>query len=106
MSDRNEIVKLQMTPRCVTELNCALAGRMEQIGHHAFDYEALDLGFELPAHWPANKDNPATLAQLTVLAYKLEMEIRITNISLVPQEQVQKEHSQQEHERRVGANRE
>ena len=59
-----------------------ITGRMEQLGHNPVDYAALDLGFELPAGWPLDVNAQPTLAQLTVIAFKLKMNIEIADLNL------------------------
>lgn len=60
--------------------------RMEAMHYTAYDYRKLGLGFDLPITWPADKDSELTLAQLTVLAVKLNMNILISDygIDLIP----------------------
>ncbi|MFA5252788.1 MAG: hypothetical protein WC454_09430 [Phycisphaerae bacterium] len=48
------------------------------------DLKSLDLGFELPADFLQLGDSQPSLAQLTVLAEKLGMQIQIEAMSLVP----------------------
>ena len=90
----NETVTVRLKNK--VRLNTAIAERMQQLGYKPFDYEALDMGFELPAKWPADSYDSPTLAQLTVLACKLKTVIVIGEITLMPREQFERqEHTQQ-----------
>ena len=70
-----------------------LPGAMEQLNRFTFGDRlagvvfdrrlGVDLGFDLPVNWPADMACEVTLAQLTVLARKLEMRIEITNLDLL-----------------------
>jgi len=94
-----ETVTVRLTDRDKTKLISALSDRMHELSRKPFDYEALDLGFDLPANWPADSDDSPTLAQLTVLACKLKMVIRIKSLELVPREKVEKEAEEKEQAR-------
>jgi len=84
MSDKNEIVTIEMAASDRLRLDQQINNRMEKMGHTAYDYSRLDLGFELPVNWPADMNCQLTLAQLTVIAVKLKMRIVIDNINMLP----------------------
>jgi len=76
-----EIVKIELTSPDKVKLSNQITAQMEKLGLGA-DISKLDLGFALPDDWPMDlKDNP-TMAQLVVLAHKLNMEIIISSIDL------------------------
>jgi len=84
MSEKGEIVTIEMVSSDRLKLYGQITGRMEKLGYNPCDYGALNLGFELPANWPVDKDDEPTLAQLTVVARKLKMRIVIENLNLIP----------------------
>ena len=83
MSDKLETVAIDMVTGDRLRLSNQIYSRMEQMGFNAYDYKSLNLGFELPASWPADIDSQPTLAQLVVLAHKLKMRLVISNLDLV-----------------------
>jgi len=84
MADENEIVTIEMAASDRLRLDCQINDRMEKLGYARFDYASLGLGFELPMNWPADMNCQLTLAQLTVIANKLNMRIVIDNLNLIP----------------------
>ncbi|HIJ67246.1 MAG TPA: hypothetical protein HPP51_03055 [Planctomycetes bacterium] len=80
-----QVVSVDLNYADAMKLAAQLNDRMEQLGHAAGDWAALDLGFELPANWPTDKDSLPTLPQLTVMAYKLGMRLVINGLDLYPQ---------------------
>lgn len=84
MSDENERVTIEMAAGDRLRVDQQINGRMEKLGHTPYDYSKLGLRFELPANWPADMDCQLTLAQLTVIAVKLDMRIVIDNLNLIP----------------------
>jgi len=83
MGDKNETVVIEMFPDAKLRLYGQITGSMEKLGFNPCDYAALKLGFELPADWPVGEDTELTLAQLTVLALKLNMRIIISDLHMV-----------------------
>ena len=73
------IVNIELSTAGRIRLSEQIRARMESLGHEAYAYDKLGLGFELPITWPADKDSDVTLAQLTVLAMKLKMKIIISD---------------------------
>lgn len=84
MPDKNEMVTIEMAGSDRLRLYGQITGRMERLEYNPCDYGALNLGFELPANWPEDKDAQPTMAQLVVVARKLKMRIVIDNLNLVP----------------------
>jgi len=84
MTKKNEMVTIEMAPSDRLRLYSQITGRMEKLGYNPCDYGSLNLGFELPANWPEDKDAQPTMAQLVVVARKLKMRIVIDNLTLVP----------------------
>ena len=84
MIDENETVVIEMVPDARLRLYGQITGQMEKLGYNPADYSKLNLGFELPADWPVGEDTELTLAQLTVLAMKLNMRITISDLHMVP----------------------
>jgi len=82
MNEKNETVVVDLDFADRMRLQEQILAAMQEEGFKAFDYDALDLGFHLPASWPADKDCEVTLGQLTVLAVKLEMQITISNLDM------------------------
>jgi len=78
-----EIVSLDLAPECRLRLYNQIASQMDRRGHSP-DYRLLGLGFELPPGWPVDKDALPTLAQLVVMALKLNMQIVIDDLNLEP----------------------
>ena len=82
--DENEIVTVAMWPDNRLRLYGQVTARMEKLGHNPCDYKQLGLGFELPADWPYAEESQPTLAQLIVVAVKLNMKIVIHDLGLEP----------------------
>ena len=86
MSDKNETVIIEMVTDARLRLYGQITARMEKLGYNPSDYGSLNLGFDLPPAWPADRDSEITMAQLIVLAHKLRMRLIIDNLNLVPRE--------------------
>lgn len=71
------IVNIELSTAGRIRLSEQIRVQMELLGYGDYQYDTLDLGFELGAAWPADKDSELTLAQLTVLARKLKLKILI-----------------------------
>jgi len=84
MSEKGEMVTIEMVSSDRLKLYGQITSRMENLGYNPCDYGALNLGFELPANWPVDKEAQPTLAQLVVVAKKLKMRIVIDNLNLIP----------------------
>ena len=82
--DHNEIVTIELTPEGAMRLNNQIVSGMEHKDYPPYNWKHLDLGFELPPGWPADKDARPTLAQLIVFAQKLGMQIEINDLNMVP----------------------
>ena len=80
--DGNEIVVVEVASDVKLRLYGHLTARMQELGYAPGDYKALHLGVDLPLTWPVNCGYEVTLAQLVVLAQKLQMRIVITNFCL------------------------
>ena len=80
----NEIVTVAMWPDNRLRLYGQITGQMEKLGFNPVSYDQLDLGLELAADWPYGEKSQPTLAQLIVVARKLEMKIVIHDLSLEP----------------------
>ena len=84
MHEPNEIVVIELSPVGRMRLSGQIYSRMEQLGLIPFRYDALDLGFHLPADWPDNPAVKLTLAQLVVLMQKLNMRLTISELNAAP----------------------
>jgi len=82
--DSRETVVIEMAAGDRLRLDSQINDRMDQLGHGRYQFAKLGLGFDLPANWPADMNSQLTLAQLTVLAWKLKMRIVIDNLNLIP----------------------
>lgn len=78
-----EIVKVQLNGRGIVDANRILRERCKLL-IVSDDFKSLDLGFELPDKFLELGGPQPTLAELTVLAKKLKMQICITHIELMP----------------------
>lgn len=78
------IVNIELSTAGRIRLSEQIRKQMEALGYGAYRYDKLDLGFELPIAWPADKDSELTLAQLKLLARKLKLKILIGGIDMVP----------------------
>lgn len=87
MSDRGEMVVIEMSPENRLRLYRQITGQMEKLGYNPCNYNSLDLGFALPADWPEDMNDKATMAQLIVMARKLKMRIIISNLDVIPLKQ-------------------
>ncbi len=84
MPEPNETVVINLPPEARMRLNNQILRRMKEMGLTPFLYDALDLGFHLPAQWPTDPAVEITLAQLVVLTTKLEMRLTIADANLSP----------------------
>ena len=75
-----EIVKMDMSGRGIADVGRIFREQLKQIG--CIDFAQLDLGIDLPEKFLQLNGLQPTLAQLTVIANKLKMQIRITHIEL------------------------
>jgi len=82
--DPKETVMIEMAAGDRIRLDTQIADRMEQLGFGRYQFAKLGLGFNLPANWPADMNSQLTLPQLSVLAWKLKMQIVIDNLDLIP----------------------
>ena len=84
MADDNEMIVIEMPTSDRIRLSEQIRARMEAEGIAAYDYDKLELGFHLPAHWPAGIDAQPTFAQLVVMARRLKMRIgRLLSMQVV-----------------------
>jgi len=84
MSDRGEMVVIDMVLAERIRLNAQITARMKELGYNPCDYNGLKLGIDLPPDWPMDMNDHPTMAQLIVLARKLRMRIVIDNLNLIP----------------------
>jgi len=86
MSDRNEIVVIDMVSAERLKLYGQITTRMKELGYNPCDYNGLELGIDLPPDWPMDMNDHPTMAQLIVLARKLRIKIVISNLDMIPLE--------------------
>jgi len=84
MHEKNETVILELNTEARLRLNNQIVEAMANKGYLAYQFEKLNLGFELPSGWPVDINSQPTLAQLTVFAHKLGLRIVIGDVNLVP----------------------
>jgi len=84
MSSENQIVSVEMTAVKRMELDRQISEAMKAKGCANGEYNKLGLGFELPEGWPVDKDSEITMAQLIVLAQKLDLKIVINDLCMMP----------------------
>lgn len=84
MSDKNEIVVLALDDAIKRILTHQLEFQMEQKGYKPSDFASLELGLNLPENWPL--EDEVTMTQLVMLARKLGLQIRISEIEMLPME--------------------
>jgi len=82
MPDKNEIISIDLSSEGKLRLYSHVTAQMERLGYNPMDYGSLHLGFELPAGWMVDIKCEVTLAQLTVLAVKLKMQITISDLNI------------------------
>ena len=82
MADENETISIDLSSESKLRLYSQVTARMEELGYNPFDYDSLELGFELPAGWPVDIKCEVTLAQIVVLAVKLKMQITISDLNI------------------------
>jgi len=87
-----EMVNLDLTARRKMEIGNAIRQRLQEF-FGGDDMSKLSLGFKLPEKFLQIDGPQPTLAQLTVLAQKLQMQIRITHLEIEPFEVESKEAS-------------
>jgi len=87
MSDRGEMVVIEMVSAERLKLYGQITARMKELGYNPCDYNGLELGIDLPADWPIDMNDHPTMAQLIVLARKLKMRIVINNLDVIPLKQ-------------------
>jgi len=76
-----EIVNVELNGRGIVDVSRILKERCKQLTGSE-DLNSLDLGFELGENFLSLGGPQPSLAELTVLATKLKMQIRITHIEL------------------------
>lgn len=84
MADENEIVVIELVTADRIMLSEQILAAMQARGHAAYNYRSLDLGFDLPTSWPAGIESELTMAQLVILARKLDLRIVINGLIMVP----------------------
>ena len=84
MWDKNEIVKIEMSPGDRLRLQGQINERMKKLGLDPGDWNSLDLGFELSDGWPVDMNDQPTISELTVFACKLKMRVIIADLNMVP----------------------
>ena len=84
MPEPNELIVIELPPSARMRLSNQILRRMEEMGFKGFQYNALDLGFHLPAEWPDDPSVDITMAQLAVLAIKLKMRLTIGSLNFPP----------------------
>ena len=84
MHEPNEIVVIELSPEGRMRLSGQIYSRMEELRLIPFRYDALDLGFHLPADWPDNPAVEITMAQPVVLMQRLEMRLTISELNAAP----------------------
>jgi hypothetical protein len=84
MHEPNELIVIDLPPEARMRISGQIFRRMEEMGFTPFCYDALDLGFHLPLEWPEDPAIKITMAQLTVLAKKLNMRFTIGNGNFSP----------------------
>ncbi len=82
MADENETVVIEMATNDLLRLNEQIVAAMTKQGYGAYQFKKLNLGFELPAGWPVDVNAQPALAQLIVLARKLNLRIVINDLNL------------------------
>lgn len=84
MSKKNETVIIELFSADRIKLSEQIYKAMEAKGFKPYDYAALDMGFDLPCQWPADKACEVTIAQLVVIAQKLNLRIVIRGLDMIP----------------------
>jgi len=85
--DKNETVVIALQPTDRLKLYGQITAQMERLDYNPCDYSGLKLGFELSATWPVDEKCQPTLAELIVVAVKLNMRIIIIDLNLEPRDQ-------------------
>ena len=84
MPDENETVVIELGHDSRIQLYGQISSRMQKMGFNPCDYGSLVLGIELPADWPCGEKSQPTLAELVVIANKLNMRITIRELFIEP----------------------
>lgn len=88
MAEPNEMLILEMDAGIRLRLAEQITRQMYACGFGDFSprniAEKLNLGFELPEGWPVDMNAQPTLAQLIVLAKKLNLQIIINDLNVLP----------------------
>jgi hypothetical protein len=82
MNESNEMLVLELDAGIRMRLADQLWKQAES--HNVIDFNLLGLGFELPAGWPVDMNAQPTLAQLVVLAKRLNLQIIISDLNVLP----------------------
>lgn len=84
MHEPNELIVIDLSPEARMRLSNQILRGMKDMGLAPFFYKALDLGFDLPIGWPLGPAIEITLAQLIVLAKRLNMRFTIGDGHFAP----------------------
>ena len=84
MTEKHEIVGVEMATEARLRISNQIIMQMQKLGYTAFNYDVLELGFELQPGWPVDMHAQPTLAQLVIVATKLGLRIVIGDMNLVP----------------------
>lgn len=84
MTEKNETVTIELAGSIKMKLAEQISRRMIEFGKDPENLNGFELGFELPTGWPADKGVEVTVAQLTVLAHELKMQIEICDLNMSP----------------------
>ena len=84
MKEAHEILTVKLERDDRLKLYSQITERMKEKGYDPMRWDSMHLGFHLPAEWPVDEKCQPTLAQLTVIAVKLEMDLEITRLNLYP----------------------
>jgi hypothetical protein len=83
MTDPNEMLVLELDAGIRMRLADQII-RQLNTGGLGTDLNILDLGFKLPVGWPVDMNAQPTLAQLVVLAKRLNLQIVISDLNVLP----------------------
>jgi hypothetical protein len=81
--EKKPIVSIDMNPSDRIRLSNQILAAMEQKDCTPFMWDKLNLGFKLPPGWPVDKEAQPTLAQLVVIARKLDLRVEIADLNLI-----------------------
>jgi len=79
--DKNQTIAVELNNSDRLKLDCQIRERLKLLGYESENVLDLKLGCELAEGWPLT--GPVTLAELTIVAYKLKMQIVISNLDMV-----------------------